>query len=251
MRQWMSVLMACALLVGCGQASAPSAGLASRASALAAKADDAEVHDRGPILLVHGHDGTEHDWDYWKPILEKEGWQPKAITLVTDDWDAEELADQVAMHVQALCRTTGRQKIDVLAHSMGGLATRYYIKFKGGDQHIRRLVTLSTPNHGIGFALPGRWIKVARLLSPHSAFLNRLNEPNEIYGNVLYTCIWSTGDYTQQLPWASGRLKGAFNYVIHKTSHAGMLTDPRLLPAIEQGLDRLPGTAPGTEQNID
>jgi hypothetical protein len=112
-------------------------------------------------------------------------------------------------------------------------------------------VTLSTPNHGIGFALPGRWIKVARLLSPHSAFLNKLNEPDETYGNVLYTCIWSTEDYTQKLPWASGRLKDAYNYVIHGTTHAGMLTDPRLLPAIEKGLDRRPGEPVGPEQTID
>jgi triacylglycerol lipase len=229
---------------------APSSGNLPRASAIAAHADP-EPSDKGPLLLVHGHNGNEHDWDYWKPILEKEGWQPKAISLVTDDWDAQELADQVAMHVQALCRTTGRPKIDVLAHSMGGLATRYYIKFKGGDQHIRRLVTLSTPNHGIGYALPGRWITVAKLLSPHSAFLNSLNEPDETYGDVLYTCVWSTKDYTQTLPWASGRLKGAWNYVINGTTHSGMLSDPRLLPAIEEGLTRKAGTPVGPEQKID
>jgi hypothetical protein len=39
--------------------------------------------------------------------------------------------------------------------------------------------------------------------------------------------------------------------VIHGTTHAGMLTDPRLLPAIEKGLDRRPGEPVGPEQTID
>jgi hypothetical protein len=68
---------------------------------------------------------------------------------------------------------------------------------------------------------------------------------------VLYSCVWSTKDYTQILPFASGRLKGAFNYRINGTSHAGMLQDPRLLPAIKESLTRLPGLAPGDEIRID
>lgn len=252
MRQIFSLLLGCALLAGCGQSVAPSAAKAAAQPALGARsAVEPEALDKGPLLLVHGHNGSEKDWDYWKPILEKEGWQPKAISLATDDWHAEALADQVGMHVEALRRATGRQKIDVLAHSLGGLATRHYIKFGGGDQRIRRLVTLGTPHHGIGYALGGRWITVAKLLSPHSSFLNNLNRPAETHGDVLYSCVWSTKDYTQILPFASGRLKGAFNYRINGTSHSGMLQDPRLLPAIKEGLTRLPGLVPGDEIRID
>ena len=252
MRKLLSLLIGSALLAGCGQAAAPAAGVSAERSAVAARAEiEPEALERGPVLLVHGHNGTERDWDHWKPVLEREGWQPKAISLVTDDWNAEALADQVGMHAEALARSTGRDKIDVVAHSLGGLATRHYIKFRGGDKRIRRLVTLGTPHHGIGYALPGRWIKVAQLLSPHSSFLNRLNRPEEVHGEVEYTCIWSTKDYTQILPVASGRLRGAFNYRINGTSHAGMLSDQRLLPAIKAGLTRLPGTPVLPEQKID
>jgi triacylglycerol lipase len=253
MQKILSLLLGCALLAGCGQQALPSAGLAGTQAAPAVRAlsDDAEAREKGPVLMVHGHNGNEHAWDYWAPVLAKEGWQPKPINLMTDDWDAEELANQVGMHVEAICRASGRQKIDVVAHSLGGLATRHYIKFLGGDKRIRRLVTLGSPHHGIGYTLPIQWITVARFLKPGSSFIDRLNNPVEAHGDVSYTSIWSTRDYTQFLPFASGRLKGGFNYRIGGTTHSGMLTDKRLLPAIREGLLRQPGTPVLPEQKLD
>lgn len=250
MKKFLISLLGCALLAGCGQAGLPAAGVGAPAAGLAARDAD-EALTKGPVLMLHGHNGNERAWDYWGPVLAKEGWQPKAINFMTDDYDAVEMANQVGMHVEALCRTTGRQKIDIVAHSLGGLAARHYIKFLGGDKRVRRLVTLGTPHHGIGYTLPIQWITVARFLKPGSSFIDRLNNPVEAHGEVSYTSVWSTRDYTQFLPYASGRLKGGFNYRIGGTTHSGMLTDPRLLPAIREGLLRAPGSQAIPEQNLD
>lgn len=253
MQKFLSLLLGCALLAGCGQQGASPAGLAGAPSAPVVRAlsDDAEAREKGPVLMLHGHNGNERAWDYWGPALAKEGWQPKAINFMTDDYDAEEMANQVGMQVEALCRTTGRQKIDIVAHSLGGLAARHYIKFLGGDKRVRRLVTLGTPHHGIGYTLPIQWITVARFLKPGSSFIDRLNQPVEAHGDVVYTSIWSPRDYTQIVPFASARLKGGFNYRISGTTHSGMLTDPRLMPAIREGLLRQPGTPVVPEQKLD
>jgi pimeloyl-ACP methyl ester carboxylesterase len=40
------------------------------------------------------------------------------------------------------------RRVDVLAHSMGGLVGRWWIERAGGDQAVRRLVTCGTPHQG-------------------------------------------------------------------------------------------------------
>jgi triacylglycerol esterase/lipase EstA (alpha/beta hydrolase family) len=44
-------------------------------------------------------------------------------------------------------------KIDVIAHGIGGLVTRYAITNLGMDQHIGSLIMLATPNDGVSLAL--------------------------------------------------------------------------------------------------
>ncbi|WP_287602341.1 caspase family protein [Thiothrix sp.] len=42
----------------------------------------------------------------------------------------------------------GGKRIDILAHSMGGLVARYLIEYEGGDQLVNTLVMAGTPNGG-------------------------------------------------------------------------------------------------------
>ena len=39
-------------------------------------------------------------------------------------------------------------KFDIIAHSNGGLVSRYYIENLGGDSYIRKLITIDTPHYG-------------------------------------------------------------------------------------------------------
>ncbi len=65
-------------------------------------------------------------------------------------------------------------RIDVIAHSMGGLVARTYIQQLGGERRVDRLVTLGTPHHGTHAAnfIPSGLV---RQLLPGSQFLERLN----------------------------------------------------------------------------
>lgn len=250
MKKAFACLLGCVVLAGCGFA--PAAPLAdARGGPASAQGSTAGLLTRGAVLLVHGHNGSADDWATLAPWLAAEGWRPKPITLATDDWDVARLSEQVGVYVEALARESGQAQVDVVAHSLGGLAVRHYIKHHGGDRRIRRLVTLGSPHHGIGYAAAGRWLKVAKLLTPRGSFLNGLNRPDETPGTVTYTSIWSTGDYTQWAPFASGRLVGAFNVRTSGTSHSGMLTDRKLFPAIAEGLMVTPGAEPGPERTID
>jgi hypothetical protein len=47
----------------------------------------------------------------------------------------------------------GRIKVNLVAHSMGGLVARYYIQMLGGEDCVNKLVMLGTPNQGAMDAL--------------------------------------------------------------------------------------------------
>jgi pimeloyl-ACP methyl ester carboxylesterase len=53
------------------------------------------------------------------------------------------------------------QKLDVAAHSMGGLVSRWFIEREGGDRIVRRLVMLGTPNGGSPWPGVVDWATIA------------------------------------------------------------------------------------------
>lgn len=59
-------------------------------------------------------------------------------------------SDQLRQLVEHICQATGFDKVDIVAHSMGGLVSRAYIEYQGGVNRVDKLFTLGTPNHGIG-----------------------------------------------------------------------------------------------------
>ncbi len=115
-----------------------------------------------PIVLAHGFAGwgeAEGD-DYFygvKQNLELLGYtvfEPTVSPVNAIDVRAGELAS-------AILDQFPRGKVNVIAHSMGGLDARYMISHLGMDAHVASLVMLSTPNHGCAVsdvavgALPG------------------------------------------------------------------------------------------------
>lgn len=47
-----------------------------------------------------------------------------------------------------------KYEFDLIGHSNGGLVSRYYIENLGGDEHVRKLITIDTPHYGSGLAKP-------------------------------------------------------------------------------------------------
>jgi pimeloyl-ACP methyl ester carboxylesterase len=65
-------------------------------------------------------------------------------------------------------------RIDLVAHSLGGLVSRYYLQQLGGARRVDRLITLGTPHGGTHAAnfLPSRLV---RQLLPDGPFIRHLN----------------------------------------------------------------------------
>ena len=104
-----------------------------------------------PILLVHGL--GFRDWkyfNYWGRIpaeLIKNGaeiyygHQEACATVVTN-------AEHIRKKVLEIVEETGCEKVNIIAHSKGGLDSRYAITKLGIEDYVASLTTMNTPHHG-------------------------------------------------------------------------------------------------------
>ena len=104
-----------------------------------------------PVLLVHGV--FFRDWqffNYWGRIpaeLQRNGCRVyyghhQSAASVADS--ASELAQQILSVIQS----SGAPKVNIIAHSKGGLDARYAISRLGMDKFVASLTTINTPHRG-------------------------------------------------------------------------------------------------------
>ncbi len=56
-------------------------------------------------------------------------------------------ADRLKITIDRLMKYTGKNKVIIIAHSMGGLVSREYVR-KYGNEKVDKIITLGTPNYG-------------------------------------------------------------------------------------------------------
>lgn len=108
-----------------------------------------------PILLVHGvFFRDSRVLNYWGRIpaeLEKNG----AVIYYGNQQSAasvEESAAELAAKIKSIVEETGCEKLNIIAHSKGGLDSRYAISVLGCDKYVASLTTINTPHRGCLFA---------------------------------------------------------------------------------------------------
>jgi len=108
-----------------------------------------------PIVLHHGFSG-------WKDIQAlhiayfygvadalRDNGETMVFETQVDPYHATEVrGDQLAAQIDEVLRQTGKDKVNVIAHSQGGLDTRYIISTLGYGDRIASLTSISTPHRG-------------------------------------------------------------------------------------------------------
>jgi triacylglycerol lipase len=134
--------------------------------------------------------------------------------------------------VERTQKASGDAKVDILAECTGGLIARHYIQSLGGEQHVSRMVTFVSPQHGIAAVplLAGfmGW-RSLRDLSPGSAFLHAVNDvplPHGVPMTSIYTC---TDEYIK--PYTTSAIPGATNISLCGNGFVGhfqTMYDPKI-----------------------
>lgn len=193
------------------------------------------VQAKDPVLFVHGLSGSASNWNTMIARLIADGWPSNKLFAYTfsNPFDMSSGANvrnaqEVANWVNAIKRTTGASKIDIVAHSMGGLSTRYYLKYMGGAANVDDYITLGSPHHGTIYALYGDM----RIGSP---FLTMLNRPPEVPPGIQCTSIYSPIDELVQ-PFTSPQLQGCDNRAVY-CGHIAMLVDTTVYNIVKSKLN--------------
>lgn len=147
--------------------------------------DDRLCRTKYPILLVHGVFFRDSRLlNYWGRIpaeLEANG----AEVFYGEQQSAasiEASAAELAERIETLVRKTGCGKVNIIAHSKGGLDARYAISRLGSDKYVASLTTINTPHHGCLFAeyllnnAPDSFVRMVENIY-NSAF-RRLGDPD-------------------------------------------------------------------------
>lgn len=119
------------------------------------RAEKKVCRTRYPILLVHGvffRDSKKIN--YWGRIpgeLERNG----AVIFYGNHHSASSVSDsarELTDRIKEIVNQTGCGKVNIIAHSKGGLDCRYAISFCGAEKYVASLTTINTPHRGCGFA---------------------------------------------------------------------------------------------------
>lgn len=108
-----------------------------------------------PVLLVHGVFFRDSKLlNYWGRVpaeLEKNGatvYYGEQQSALSVEESSRELADKI----KDIASKTGCGKLNIIAHSKGGLDSRYAISMLGCDKYVASLTTVNTPHRGCLFA---------------------------------------------------------------------------------------------------
>jgi triacylglycerol lipase len=205
------------------------AALLVAALPIAAGAQEAR---RDPILFVHGWRGRGAQWSTMTGRFIEDGWRPTELFAWT--FDAREsnaaAAARIAARVDQILVATGAERVDIVTHSMGALAARYYLKNLRSAGKVDAWVSLGGPNHGI-FAADLCFSASCREMRRGSPFLAALNRGDETPGTARYATWRSPCDEIIDPP-ETVRLEGAANHQTACISHLELLRDTAVYRAV-------------------
>lgn len=180
-----------------------------------------------PVLLIHGYGCNSGYWRAMSKALRAAGITHHAIDMEPVFGSIDDYPPRIAAAIEELCRDTGCERIVLVAHSMGGLAARAYLR-DFGVHRIAKVVTLGTPHHGTVLAQFGlgtnsremHW-RINAEARPGSEWLCRLVQREDPALYRLFVSVYSHHDNIVA-PQDSSVLPGADNIALHGIGHVAL-----------------------------
>ncbi|SEN99592.1 alpha/beta hydrolase fold [Duganella sp. CF517] len=179
-----------------------------------------------PVLLIHGYACNSGYWLPMSKLLTRARISHYGIDLEPPGAAIDDFVPQVRAAVERLCAETGSGQVVVLAHSMGGLVARAYLR-RHGHARIARVITLGTPHHGTtlaGFGPGSNAVQMRR----DSAWLASLAATEADLQRKLFSSIYSVHDNIVA-PQDSSDLPGARNLVFGAIGHVALGRHPEIM----------------------
>ena len=198
-----------------------------------------------PVLLIHGYLATRGSVHLLERRLRARGHVVMTYRLgPVHLGDIRASAGLIARKIESLVAQTGVDRVDIVAHSMGGLVALYYVKRLGGRHRVRRLVLLGTPIQGTWSAVLGLVTvplgRASLQLLPGSNFLRELADLPLPPGPEVIA-LGAERDWLA--PLGSTLLAGGRHLAL-PTNHSGLLVDETVAVTVGDLLAGPPQAAP-------
>jgi triacylglycerol lipase len=200
-----------------------------------------------PVLVIGGFDADVTKLDTLRAWLDSRGYTAYSMVLPGDPTATapiSESAQAVADKVAEIRRTTGSARVDLVGHSMGGLAQRHFVKFLSGRDLVGTYVDFGTPEQGELLGALCSTYPGCRDLSPGSPFLTALNADPAVPPGLPAYHLFSENAGAEKLP-----LPGAINASIQsfcpsrEVSHGNEPVDAVFQQLVDAALRGTPLTA--------
>jgi triacylglycerol lipase len=191
---------------------------------------------RVPVLLVHGWNGGAREMVPLRRHLHARGWPQDAVRILQfrDIWGSNiEHAAEIAQAVSELGRLHEDGRVDVVSHSMGGLATRWFMANGPSPTPVRRAIFIATPHAGTWLAWAA-WGRGGSEMRPGCAFLrdlDRVGIPEHVDTYTIRTLF-----DTRVWPVRNARLDGAADFHVRFATHPGLLRKRAVLRRVAECL---------------
>lgn len=175
------------------------------------------------LVLVHGFVCNRGVWNRWFPRLTALGVPYVAVDLEPVFGDIDDYVAPIEAAVSRLQASTGLAPL-IVAHSMGGLAVRAWLRRHGGLaalSRVHRIVTLGTPHTGTLLARFGVSSNT-RQMGFGSPWLTTLAGVETREVQARFTCVYSNCDNIV-FPTSTATLPGAEAIGLTACAHVHMV----------------------------
>ena len=187
-----------------------------------------------PLVFVHGLGGSRGDFLLMARYLAFLGRRRSYRIHFDADHGVAERAAALAATVRRVLAVNDAARVDIVAHSLGGVVARLVLLDYGLEDRVRTLVTLGAPLAG---TYPARYgnTPILRDLRPDSALMTRLRGapwPTAVRG----VSFWSRNDLFV-LPPESAAAEGTEQIDATPATHYSYLVHPRSWDAVADALE--------------
>jgi len=181
-----------------------------------------------PVVVVHGYTQNRVDFLRVARGLARAGLGP--VYGFNYPWFASmhDSAQRLARFCDDVRRETGEARVDLVAHSLGGLVAMEYLH-DAGPGRVRRLVTIASPHAGIAWRGPIVGAAAAQMRHGSAFLVERASRA------VPVPClsVYSSHDNVVHPPATSmlGK-RGARDHAVAHVGHLAILFDPEVVRVV-------------------
>ncbi|MDQ1921000.1 esterase/lipase family protein [Massilia pseudoviolaceinigra] len=196
-----------------------------------------------PVLLLHGYGCNSGYWAHLTRQLDAARISHASLDLEPVLAGIDDFVPLVQHAADALCEASGAQRVIIVAHSMGGLVARAYLRAHGSAR-VAHVFTLGTPHHGTSLASKGVGVNASQMRrqasgeAPESAWLRALGASESAATRALITSFYTHHDNIVA-PQTSSVLEGARNIAFGGVGHVALCRNRRVLDRLMDEIGKL------------